>query len=639
MITLYYVKGLTRLDEPVFDNLTNQEIFFANHKYAEIEDGFYPPYYRNKIALSRDDVRFDFQINYLSLFLDDKYYYYFIDSRRYVSEDVIELSVTMDTIQTYMFECQISDATIKKLSLKRWTDPDLGYINRNYVRENLSDGDFRLLSESISEDPITWVVVWLSDDVNLKHKTESATGDTIYSPIAFGTSTVDVRNKQIYTPLLPMFIPIIDGSHFDIDYVEITGVGVIPGDGTLKMLANAAFSELAGLLKIPTVTKAEYYAMDIFAGQYTYEIDSGTKTLKITMQANVLRGAYNYFSFQSGGNDYTDYFVHFLTARIPDFSDSTIIPLGNFVANRSKTANRLSSYVPAMLDENYLSVFFGEKMSGTSYPLHELATNHLYGIRLVDVLSGTRGYYMAELPYAGTVKDPFDTYIVCNTMEEMPLLNNAWNEYISRNQATWVNGYKINQQQATYKAVKATTKFAVNSTAENFLGLKPGPGTGVNDEGVAYQLMDWGERMLELKERRETEKLNYEFTPNTVKQGNSYTADMVGTSVLLRDRVMKVQDFDYVSQQYEEYGYSVALMAHSPNLFSDYNYRYYYNVVQASIGSMGLLDGITDESIIATIKARFEGGLRLWNTDNGVLRASDIGSFEYDNVETDFIKE
>ena len=639
MITLYYIKGLTRLDEPVFDNLINQKNFFKSKAVTTIESGFYPPYYKNQIILSREDVRFDTQVNYLSLYLDDKYYYYFIDTRRYVSEDVIELSVTMDVIQTYMFDCQISDATIEKLSIKRWTDPDRGYINRNYIRENLSDGDFRLMSESIHEDPITWVVVWVSDTVNLKYKATDAQGHETYVDINAPTATVQVRGKTVYTPLIPFFIPIIDGKHFGVDKVQITAPGNVPGDGTYSAFTNDAFLGVAGFLSLPMVTKAEYYAMDIFKGKYSYTIDSATKTLKIQMYASVQLGAYNSIEYQNGGNDYHTYYMHFLTAKVPAFSDSTSILLGNFVVNRSKTANRLSSYNPVMLDENYLSVSFGEKMSGTAYPLHELQTNGLYGIRLVDVLSGTRGYYMSDAEYKGTVKDPFDTYIVCNTIEEMPLLNNAWNEYISRNQATWVNGYKINQQQATYKALKGATKFAVVSTAENFMGMTPGAGTGANDEGIAYQLMDWGERMLELKQRRETEKLNLEFTSDTVKQGNSYTADMLATSTLLRERVLKVEDFEYVSQQYEEYGYSVALMAHSPNLFSDYNYRYYYNVVQASIGSMGLLGGISDESIISAIKSRFEGGLRLWNTDAGVLRASDIGSFKYDNVETDFIKE
>ena len=72
---------------------------------------------------------------------------------------------------------------------------------------------------------------------------------------------------------------------------------------------------------------------------------------------------------------------------------------------------------------------------------------------------------------------------------------------------------------------------------------------------------------------------------------------------------------------------------------TNYNYRYYYNVLVADLSSFTLTGVIADEATSTAIKSRFSAGLRLWNTDNGVLRARYLGDFKYDNVETDFIKE
>ena len=130
MITLYYIKGITRLDEPVFDTLEHQKAFFSAYKVTEVDTGFYPPHFQNQITISTDDASFDTSCNYLSLTYGTKTYYYFIDSITYVSEDVILLNVTMDTIQTYLFNLDIKEADVTRASIKRWISPDDKTINR-----------------------------------------------------------------------------------------------------------------------------------------------------------------------------------------------------------------------------------------------------------------------------------------------------------------------------------------------------------------------------------------------------------------------------------------------------------------------------------------------------------------------------
>ena len=100
-----------------------------------------------------------------------------------------------------------------------------------------------------------------------------------------------------------------------------------------------------------------------------------------------------------------------------------------------------------------------------------------------------------------------------------------------------------------------------------------------------------------------------------------------------------VSDFETVCKDMELNGYDVIGKYEEINPFTFFNYRWYYNIVRADIDALNLKNVIGDESTISAIKSRFSAGLRLWNTDNGTLRARYLGDFQYDNVETAFIKE
>ena len=141
-ITTYWVKGISRIDTPIFATLVDQEHFFSEcEPYTIPNNSFYPPHFKNRILLNTSDITFKSQRNYLSLEYDSKTYYYFIDSIEYVSEDVIALNITMDVIQTFMFSINIISAEKERESIKRWVNHK---INRDYIRENVSAGDFML---------------------------------------------------------------------------------------------------------------------------------------------------------------------------------------------------------------------------------------------------------------------------------------------------------------------------------------------------------------------------------------------------------------------------------------------------------------------------------------------------------------
>ena len=140
MLKLVHIKNISESDTPSFTTQTEQEDYFDNLQGITITDGWYPPYYENEIKFDTEDVSFDTNYNYLILSYNDRNYYYFIDDMTYVNEGVIAIHITMDTIQTFMFGATLSDVVIERKFINRWRD---NYINRNYIRENLSENNYK----------------------------------------------------------------------------------------------------------------------------------------------------------------------------------------------------------------------------------------------------------------------------------------------------------------------------------------------------------------------------------------------------------------------------------------------------------------------------------------------------------------
>ena len=169
MIRLMFVKGINEVDTPYFETKEEQTEFFENASVVSYDDetAYYPPYYRNRIRLPSSDIPFSDEtkkINYLSLEYDGKTYYYFVESMDYVTDDLTEITISMDTIQTFFFDMLLTKPTIKRMAIKRWSDDKVS-INRNYIRENLSEMPMRKISKESMQYSTTlqWLVVRCSE--------------------------------------------------------------------------------------------------------------------------------------------------------------------------------------------------------------------------------------------------------------------------------------------------------------------------------------------------------------------------------------------------------------------------------------------------------------------------------------------
>lgn len=706
-ITLYYIEGITRADEPVFDSIDNQVKFFSNHMVSSIDSGFYPPHYQNEIRLQiNDEIDLTKSINYLSLEFGNKVYYYFIDDIEYISEDVISLLVTMDVIQTYMFDIDFINSAIERNTINRKTAD--GKINRDYIREQVSNGMYVNYEYQLIHNNIDWIILKFSDDVNIPSRvvhdgTQTYTkggyfiakyyghivGHTGNSPTdyelqicdpyayiyeqtqypyidttsIFGIKSMSIANKIYSDGCTYFFIPITrDRKNIRINYGTSGYFDVIDMKKVFLYLRNIA--------QYPELVEMRYCPYDILSSIYTFNYDNVTEEYNITMPNDVpvlypyrtdvtwfvslnyvpvFLGNINDFktiadtnwpkdgstsNFQPGQCE--------ISASTISISDKTIsyayMPK---IFNNTSVTSFTYRNIPQLMDENYIHIYFGERSGYTSFPLHLLDGKQTLNMHFIyDCLTGVRVYYVND---DASTADKYLTLIQDSTAEIMPLYNDAWNNYLSNNYATWTRGYKLAEQQACYQAIgdlaenlsdnfttyKRLGKMLVNRKRKKLPALTQKRSEAF--EAVGKTVADLAEQTYVISTERSILHDNLTYTPDTLKQGNNCTADIISDTTTWFYGIYIVSDIDDCAREFESKGFKVHISLSNQNLFN-YQKRYYYDVIKCSDLNI-TLKVLNDETTIQEIKDRFKNGLRLWHTDNGVLRQSLGNMFQYDNAD------
>ena len=138
-INFCFIDGISTENEPYFASLQDQDSYFNSlDNTTIITSTFYPPYYRNVLKLDTADISLNSNYNYVWFEYNGKRYYYFLSNVRYISEYLLAITITMDTIQTYYFDIKVHSAIVRRKFIDRF-EPS-GLINRSYIRENVSSG-------------------------------------------------------------------------------------------------------------------------------------------------------------------------------------------------------------------------------------------------------------------------------------------------------------------------------------------------------------------------------------------------------------------------------------------------------------------------------------------------------------------
>ena len=585
MIKLYYVRGINRYDTPYFANITAQEDYFEGKVISSL-DAWYPPHYDNTIRLTSDDISFNKQINYLSLEFNGKLYYYFIDDIRYIDEDTLEIDITMDVIQTYMFNIDWINSTVSRRLIDRWNGDA---INRKYIREQLGNGLFETIT--YYEVPYNYPHIVLSS--------AEALGDTTI-PATF------IYDNQLINDTTYNYL-VIDTLKDNLKYALYTGDKQIGTPYTTR--------EVMKWNDAPKIERAfmfMYYQLGTIS-----ESGSGDLT-KLTLT-----------------NTYSDKsFVPSLKDGIPRTSycqiDTVIVTPDKytittpFVKNTSATTPFHKKYIPQLLDENFMRIKFGERLGYTTYPTSLMVTKSLIGTAINDYKTGNRIF---RLEQDSSEQDKYMTTCINNTQENVTLINDAFKQYMANNQGQMVMGI---------------AKASIGAT----IGLNMIPKPTPTYTPKTHKLSKAYIAREEMYNRRVSNQItadamsagnvfegaiNSAFQPDTTKQGNNVTSDIYANALKRFYSIEMCTDIDDVAQILEGYGYAVHESYGAVNLFDKLNTRTYFNVIKVDTLEIGLTQCFNDDTTISEIIDRMEKGIRMWNVEIGQHL------YVYDNVEKEYI--
>lgn len=616
-ITLFSIPGISRFDEPMFtptSGITAKERqlqFFTRFMRSVPEDGFYVPKFKDTIKLYVNNVNIGNVGNYLSLDFAGRRYYYFIDSITYISEDTYELTISLDVIQTYWYDITFYKFERTRTLIKRWVN---GLINRNYLRENLSEGLFQLHNHKVYTSPTSFTDVpskfYNQDYDHLTGIISMVRTEYPNMPKrSLGNVVGDSYSRKIYSSYFISFIPIVNNElrndNIKAYWYPFTGDPNNPVYENIKPFKgfydNISDAEMIRAFYLPF---NPIYNFGQFGSQFLVDkvnIDPADNMLFINNTSGEDTGASILIV------PYTD--IQYLGIRDTSTPTTAFDPL----------------LVPAMLDENYVRISFGEANYQATYPLY-MATEDRFECRYVgNPFSGARYYNIkaaSTLAYASSTKLFDDRYLssVCAAEPlSLDVVTDSWKQYWAYNTGSFMTAMASS-------TIKAVTGFGAGKSIQN---------AGTDYYRTLFRLADNGDdqtRILGASDRDYNIRgvhtinqsvdnassiinftsgaINSALAPDSPKASGIYWSDMVSGVAVISCSWYMVNDFDEVARMYESNGYKV----HEINFNADpyIQNRYYYDVICCDNCVFGLYDMSIE--LQQEIKDRLRQGFRAWHT-------------------------
>lgn len=659
-VTLYYVEGISRIDTPYFAtkttqaSLNKQEEFFTSKIVKTIQLSYYPPHYRNAIRFDESDLTINDNVNYLSLDYNNKKYYYFIDSVNYISESLIEVEITMDVIQTYMFDIYIANGIIERKFINRFEDI---YINRNYIRENISDGDFiYYYSNILNEDATQWLIFTTTS----KYYNMSITNVTIN----YSEDLPGIEDNYPFVSSYPFYIvPFTETYYWCSEiYNESTS-----GQLTKSSVNPPRYIETDAAWQFSFLSSRNW-VVDMFicpfncanglsieydkdAEKYVADFDNYPNDYIITHHVAEISGNVTEdmdLITLSTGSDPASFRAHKTIFNCNVQTETT--SLGFASKNTQLNIPYSSTRITQMFDENYIHFQFGSLAAFTTIPLYKVTRDLLYCHYAFVPSDGTRLYWITD----AVGEDKYNTVVLDTNIIHFDLKNDPWVDYVSQNRSRYVAAGIDTAVTIFSKGMVnlQTAKFAeqeindIKSNPKNYdrrykipqLKTKPSKMVAGREQDIAAANL--GSKVSAISSIASNiggqlvKDANMRAIPPQAKQIANISGVMARQAYIMT-YIERVQDYEQCAQYYHRNGYLVnEYINATPDIFGYVFNRYYFNVLKMQLPNVHLHNVIEDEDTIQAISDRLVDGLRLWNVNNqGVV----IGDFQYDNVENNYL--
>ena len=638
-VKLYYIEGISRIDTPYFFSqgsqatLAKQQAYFETKRVLTLSTSFYPPHYMNEIKFDIDDVDFTDTVNYLSLTFGGKDYYYFIDAIEYLNEAVIKLHITMDVIQTYMFNIRVSNGIIERKFINRWiNDNGTWKINRNYIRENVSEGIFYPIDlHSFNDNKDEWCYI-----VKLTEWTAETMGS---DPIKNRGTVID----NVPTPLLFSILPYKSGlafhqggndnAHFVRNYYASEILTRICQKDFVYDIIALPLMPISGV----EVTDNKWNAQEAptsatYGTQYYLDeelIDNPNDSTPLSY-FDVLHSGYLSEPVGIGGTPSAPNEGVKGSHEIIYLKKYTGNINFNFTRNALRRINFSSLYMNILLDSNYNRIIFGSNYANTTFPLEKLNYTYCYYKYFANIESNSLIYCLDD---NDTYNDVYRTTIVDTKIIGVTLKNSPWETFVSQNRSRWIGAIGETALDITSKAAMLTIGMGEISSEQEAILTNPKSRTPIRRKLSAKATRQINALALKSETMQKESAVDIASSAvggvigQALRDYNNYVkpsgvtnmGDL--TALLTKDyqiyyKKERVQDYEVCANFFHRNGYLVNEHVNAiADIFSYVNTRFYFNVLKMSDVDLHLSGVIEDTSTLEIIKDRLNQGLRLWNID------------------------
>lgn len=626
LISLCYIDGISRKDTPYFDNVNEQIAYFDTKEVETVDKSFYPPYYFNEIKFDDTELDFNTQVNYVRFQYLNKWYYYFIDHITYNSESVITLSLILDDIQTYMFNITVNSGIINRKFINRWIS---NRINRSYLRENLSNGEFEEQNKKVIYGNYLVVVMKFRTNQTRTFIKEHTSNFEYVVPYEYKFALYDnyVTNMEAQGKNLP----IRRVFYKELSKAELVDAYVIP----IEFLEPYVYISNGKLY----IDDTYYSTLEVTDVGHTYDYFEDVFTVK--RKLDTIEGYYSELVYTKQTSLY--------------FSSPSDI---SFSKNSSLNVSFSSTYMPMLFDVNYLRIYFGNLSIGAQFPLH--LSNYLADFVCETKVNFDNGIISYGIYLTGDNSNKYNTFVLDSNISYYPVVTDAYLAYVAENKSRWIAAtvntgigigkiilgcYMNNNLVSSYandsigdimsnpsnydrryknptlrkKYQREVTNIELRARKEmNSIGTQGVTSMMDNDGGIISQGF---------------KDLNAMYAPDIVKQtGNVFDNDYI-KGLFIYTQNYKVRDYEQCAQYYHRNGYKVDEYVNNiPNIFAYVKNRYYFNVLKMNSLNIHVHNILESDDIVERIEERLIDGIRLWNKD------IPIGTYQYDNVELEYLE-
>lgn len=596
-IKFYYIKGINKTDTMRFDNESLQQSYFENHIVQQYEDNaFYPPHYSFDLKVDTEDITLNTTVNYLSLYYNNKYYYYFINNITYLNENIISISLEMDTIQTYMFNMTRIYGLVERQSIERWNG---NKINRDYIREDFS------LTGNISSE--TW------KEIKSPNYSNIALVLTQFMPVDADWTPYSSKGKNglVYMGCKYLCTFIRTPNYTGQVYTKIK-----IGD---QEVIN---SNVAKIGKSSYATK-QFYIPDISYLGISWKVNDYTLILS--------SNSYITFDYET----YDDKIYAFIGGQCLDKGISNSLIDFGFYKNKNKKSTFNYKLVPAMVDSFYIKTFVGVKGDMQQVSIENLDYSSFTPYVNIDATSGKVMIGINTFDYN------YNFFYVSNIEPSIEITSDPYIEYTSRNSSMMQLKNIIGVQQiAMGIGTMNLGGFKTSDTSKYSDYAWRGKGHKSNyytNHSISYSpnLKSSNQILEGINQLAENKAIIDDLikSPNTIKSTGLATSMIAYDGMTPYVYYYVVKDYYLCAVKMERLGYRVNKYITYTNL-SKFNVRYYYNVIQYGDDVNVELNILQDNTTIENIKWRLRNGLRLWNVNNDNVEMQD---YFYDNVENSYL--